>query len=111
MAKTCWVEIRGGKVVRIVNRQVLFMDTTPVEEYPRAEAVKQIRKQVFDRTKGACEWCSAPVTEDTMHMHEKLFKSQGGEVSIFNSVGICADCHIGKRGVHGKLYFGESLKN
>jgi hypothetical protein len=57
------------------------------------EAVGMIRHTVFIRSQGFCEGCAAPVTESTGHMHELLHRGKGGEISMDNSVFICADCH------------------
>ena len=68
----------------------------------KAEAVGSIRGQIWRRTGGECEFCGAWITENTMHLHEQLPKGRGGEVSLANSVGICADCHVvGPNSAHG----------
>ena len=58
-----------------------------------ADAVKSIRKQIFYRSKGFCELCAAIVVESSGHMHEQLHRGQGGEISLANSIFICATCH------------------
>ena len=59
----------------------------------RADAVSSIRHQIFLRSKGDCEICTAPLTESSGHMHEQIHRGQGGEISLANSVFICAKCH------------------
>jgi 5-methylcytosine-specific restriction endonuclease McrA len=65
---------------------------------------------VFARAKRGnltlCEFCGNVITQGTGHMHEKLFKGNGGEVSLDNCVAICAACHIGKDGEHGNRKWG-----
>jgi hypothetical protein len=56
-------------------------------------AVWFIRHQLYRRSKGLCEFCSAVVLEDTAHMHEKQHRGHGGEISLENSVIICPTCH------------------
>ena len=60
----------------------------------RSKAVSAIRKQVWDLTNGECVWCSNPITEASMHLHEIVPRGQGGEISLENSTGLCAECHI-----------------
>lgn len=71
-------------------------DLGKVIEYPRSVAVENIRRQVFRRAANECERCGAPITWATMHMHEKVFKSDGGEVSLENCQALCYDCHLGR---------------
>ena len=82
------------------NTDILYM--------PKYDAVKNIRDQIWDRCKGECEWCSKIISKDSMHMHEKIHRGQGGEISLENSCGICYECHFGPLG-HGNRAprFGE----
>ena len=57
-----------------------------------AWAVSCIRKQVFARAKGDCEYCGRNLGEGG-HMHEKLSRGRGGLISLTNCVAICAICH------------------
>ena len=77
------------------------------------KAVKEIREQVYERTKDrqgnhCCEYCGDIITEH-FHLHERTPRGKGGEISIFNCVGLCAECHIGKAGEHQnrRVRFGE----
>lgn len=65
----------------------------------RTKAVTEVRHQIFVRSGGGCEYCGAAVTEQTGHMHEKVFRSHGGEISLANSVFICYTCHRGEHGL------------
>jgi len=58
----------------------------------RAEAVAAIRKQVFVRAKGMCDYCGGNLGQGG-HMHEKKSRGRGGEISLANCVAICAGCH------------------
>lgn len=75
------------------DASVIFMD--------RGLAVSQIRRQVFQRQEGRCVRCPNLVTYSGAHLHERIFRGEGGEISLDNSEILCADCHIGERGVHG----------
>jgi len=57
-----------------------------------------------------CEWCTAPISEQSMHMHEMVSRGNGGEISLSNGVGICYNCHFGPAG-HGDrtTRFGEEI--
>ena len=56
-------------------------------------AVRSIRHQIFIRSNGYCELCGVIVSESGGHMHEQKHRGQGGEISLANSVFICAACH------------------
>ena len=86
------------------------LDPDVVRQMARSVAVGFIRQQVFARAKRGmltmCEFCGNTITPGTGHMHEKLAKGNGGEVSLDNCVAICADCHIGPTGEHGDRKWG-----
>lgn len=74
----------------------------------KREAISAIRLQIWHRTHGVCDWCSKPISEQSMHMHEMIPRGEGGEISLSNSVGICYDCHFGPAGHgHRVTRFGE----
>lgn len=76
------------------------------------EAVAIVRRRVFERSGGLCENCARPVTWESGHMHERKPRGKGGEISVKNSVFICAKCHLGPQGEHGnrRPRFGESVR-
>jgi hypothetical protein len=43
---------------------------------------------------GECIACSAFVTFEQAHMHEKVHRGKGGEISLENSEILCAYCHL-----------------
>lgn len=62
---------------------------------------QEIRKQIFERQGGLCNDCGKQITLAQMHCHERVFRSQGGKMSLENSIGLCADCHnMGKNARH-----------
>ena len=56
--------------------------------------VAEIRRAIYDRQKGECIACSCFLTLDQFHMHEKVHRGKGGKISLDNSEGLCAYCHL-----------------
>jgi 5-methylcytosine-specific restriction endonuclease McrA len=95
-----WVEKIDGKIVKLFRNQGAAAiskaaDEGRVAETSRKDAVGEIRKQVFERSGGECEYCGKIVTYQTGHMHEVVPKGKGGDVSLYNCVFICYSCHLG----------------
>ena len=92
-----FVEVKDGKICRIFNKApkalMSKLDGATVHEYPRSYAVGEVRQQVFERSKGECRNCGEPITSKTMHMHEVVPRSKGGEISLDNSIALCGNCH------------------
>jgi len=106
--KLVFVELNEkGRVSRIFRKYPFKLRIpTPTEaahkqitQMSRTKAVSEVRQQLVHRANGACEYCSAAVTDQTGHMHEKVFRSHGGEISLANSVFICYPCHRGEHGL------------
>jgi len=63
-------------------------------------AVRSIRHQLFVQARGYCNLCAGIVTEVGCHMHERLHRGRfdadghSGEISVANSIIICAKCHL-----------------
>ena len=98
-----------GKPTRIIKRVDYKMDGPAPIEWPRTDAVRSIRQQVYERDK-ECQRCGKPLTWKTGHMDEKISKGDGGEVSLANCWMLCFDCHEGTpTSEHGarRLMFGE----
>ena len=92
MSHFVWVELgANGQPIRIFKNRK--QATGFFREFPRRDAVASIRHQAFLRSEGDCEFCASPVTESGGHLHEKQHRGQGGEISLANSVFICAKCH------------------
>lgn len=70
-----------------------------IAQWPKSEATKSIREQIFIRSGGFCEFgCGRQLDRTTGEMHEqhprgKLIDGSYGEVSLANSVFICRPCH------------------
>jgi 5-methylcytosine-specific restriction endonuclease McrA len=92
-----WVGLAGNGSTRVVrifrNKKAAFLSGEVIVPYERALAVAEIRHQIFLRSQGNCEACGCPVNESTAHMHEKVHRGRGGEISLENSLFICAACH------------------
>jgi hypothetical protein len=58
-----------------------------------SEAVGIIRHRCFVRSRGECEMCGCDVLENQGHLHEKLWRGKGGNISYENSIFICPHCH------------------
>ena len=48
---------------------------------------------------GICEECKKQPDWRGLHPHEKIFRSQGGELSMENTVMICGRCHSAEHGI------------
>lgn len=48
---------------------------------------------------GLCELCGQPPDWIGLEMHEKIFRSAGGKVSLDNSIMLCDTCHKRKHGI------------
>lgn len=113
-----WIERVDSRIVRIFRgthsddwKRAMVAGT--LETCPKRDAVGEIRKFVWNRCGGRCEWCGKPVTETgplwrRMHCHEGLPKGKAitptgdpGEVSIWNCVGLCQKCHENDPRAHG----------
>jgi len=109
----CEIDSEGSPIRIFRNVKDTFsFPVESVQEFPKAFAVGMIRSKVFRRAgctphqDGECENCSRPIIWkagywNSGHMHEKVFKGRGGEVSVENGVAICRDCHLGPNGAHG----------
>lgn len=106
--KLVFVELNEkGRVSRIFRKypeKLRVPDPTEfvrkqITQMSKSKAVAEVRRQIFLRSKGNCELCAAIVTEQTGHMHEKVFKSHQGEVSLDNSIYVCPPCHRGEHGL------------
>jgi 5-methylcytosine-specific restriction endonuclease McrA len=81
--------------------KALFLPPERVAEWPRIEAERSIKKQLLQLQEDCCKYCGK-IANMSSHLHEKLHRSKGGEVSLENSVVICAKCHTGPKGEHSK---------
>jgi hypothetical protein len=54
----------------------------------------EIREAVYVRQGGCCIQCGKYLTRGQFHLHEKVWRSRGGKISLKNSEGLCYYCHI-----------------
>jgi 5-methylcytosine-specific restriction endonuclease McrA len=102
-----WVQIEDGNITRIFrNRKAAIASEGVVEKHEKADAVSQIRNRVFELAEGFCKYCNKYVPFCMGHMHEEKHRGEGGEVSIYNSVWSCWECHR-KEHPEKTLRFGE----
>jgi 5-methylcytosine-specific restriction endonuclease McrA len=96
-----YVEIGEDKLpIRLIKNhaEVWRLPPDKVAHWPKGDAVRAIRQKAVDRAKGECEFCGCRVVWQRGDLHEVVFRSQGGEVSVANSVYICAKCHRNEHG-------------
>src|SRR5258708_3199639 len=96
MSKIVWVELDlSNRPIRIFKSRLATAGGRWCQIIKRdpAPAVAAIRHQIFLRSKGACELCGSLVTEKSGHLHEQKTRGKGGEISLANSVFICARTH------------------
>jgi hypothetical protein len=99
-----WVQLGDdGLAVRIFSHQKEMFFECPAgreAEMERALATRQIRVQIWDRQNGTCIRCPTILTWENGHLHERVFRSQGGNISLDNSEMLCFACHEGEFGAH-----------
>jgi len=85
----------AGLAIRIFRgSHAAFVPGMIVDTMEYRQAVKEIRHQLFIRSGGYCELCGDIVLESSGHMHEQTHRGQpGGEISLENSVFVCAKTH------------------
>jgi hypothetical protein len=90
-----------GQIIRIIklSHEAYRLEPERVQQVAKKVAVEEIRRAVFKRATDDdgivhCEDCGKRIDWYTGHMHERLAKGKGGEVSVENSVAICPYCHL-----------------
>lgn len=109
MRGRCWVALDEKGVTRVFKNYAaaVLSKSANIREYPRKDAVGQVRQRVFERADGHCEDCNTLLTWASMHMHEKIHRGDGGEISLENSIAVCYKCHMDIEHGNRKLRFGE----
>ena len=93
--KACVELDKLGNPVRIFRTlKSSFLFDGPCVLMSKRAAISAIRLQVWHRTKGECEFCATPISEQSMHCHELVHRGEGGEISLKNCVGVCYECHF-----------------
>src|SRR5882672_1978935 len=64
---------------RLLRRADFKMSGPAPIEWPRTDAVRSIRQQVYERDK-ECQRCGKPLTWATGHLDEKVSRGEGGEI-------------------------------
>ena len=73
-----------------------FPKPVPKKKEKRAKKAKSrewvswVRARVFERDKNKCRVCAKRAEE----MHEIVFRSLGGLISLSNSIAVCRSCHV-----------------
>lgn len=98
------VEIVDDLPARIFRNKEWKTCPNPVHLMDRSSAVKSIREQVYERSRGlqgpGCERCGRRITWESFEMNEKRPRGAGGgktkgEVSLENCEALCHQCHQG----------------
>ena len=97
----CEVHPITKHVIRILKRvgEALFMPPEKTAEWAKIEAERDIKQQLLAAQNRECPYCGKPINMSA-HLHEKVFRSKGGMPGLDNSVVLCSECHIGKKGEH-----------
>jgi HNH endonuclease len=108
----CWIELDEKGTTRIFRSYAAAVQSAAwnlghVKEYPRREATREIRERILQRAGNQCEDCGKLVTWGSMHMHEKIHRGDGGEISLENSIAVCYKCHTEIEHGERRLRFGE----
>lgn len=103
-SENAWVllDLAHGLPVEIFRNQKQALEgsatagpTFAAAEFPRAAAVKTIRRVIFERDNYTCTNCGdSSLNWDSGHMHEKLHRGQGGNISVANGITLCYRCHL-----------------
>ena len=94
MQRQVWAEIVDGHFVRIYkNLKLAVAAGVCYALISRAVAVKDIRRQVWERAKHTCEHCGDTVPWGVFELHEFIWRGRGGEVSVANGRCLCRRCH------------------
>lgn len=102
-----WVESLMGSVVHIFKNKYRMLTHWRARSFvglscntrrmPYDEAVAALRSQIFVRCQDHCELCGAFVTENGPDhkgdLHERVWRGDGGEISLENSIFVCRRCH------------------
>ena len=72
-----------------------------VSDKKRAEiqAEYPIRVELAKRAQGKCEECYELPDWRGLHPHETVHRSQGGKMSLDNSLMLCGSCHSREHGI------------
>lgn len=105
MAKA-WVEIdEEREPIRVFKNRKAMVLAMPYLEcgwtvlMDRRSAVGKIRERIWKRQEGVCAMCPEILIRKSAHLHERVFRSKGGAISLDNSEILCYNCHI--NGIHG----------
>jgi 5-methylcytosine-specific restriction endonuclease McrA len=108
----CFVELVDGNPIRVFRNGAMARVSNAynedrVREWPRIDAVRAIRTEVFKRANNQCERCGSRLTWNNGEMDEKIPRGQGGEISIENCWLLCHGCHQGHpNSKHGNRIWG-----
>ena len=96
----CEIHPESKRVIRVFrnDKDALSLPPERVRQFPKKDAVEDLRRQVFELSEGLCRNCGK-IINWRFHMHELQHRGRGGEQSLENSIALCADCHLNQE--HG----------
>lgn len=115
----CEVDPQGNPVrIFRFNKEAISFNLSggAIALWPKGEAIKAIREQVFLRCNSSCELCGRWVDRTTGEMDEKHARGKlandgtYGEYSLKNSRFLCKPCHR-EATTQQKLWFGQGSTN
>lgn len=103
----CWVELdlpALNPIAIFKNQKQAILAGVTYGPMVYGEAVEKIRRAVFERDQFACTHCGEDVTWGGVrrgHMHERVWRGKGGQISVANSTTLCYNCHMNSPAGHG----------
>ena len=70
-----------------------------IKKQHQIEAEKPIRELLAKRANGKCEKCKKLPDWRGLSPHEKIFRSHGGVLSLWNTIMLCGRCHSKEHGI------------
>lgn len=74
----------------------------------RQEFSKRVKLEAFQRCKGHCEKCTAPLRPGNFQYDHDLSDAMGGEPTLENCVVLCTNCHKEKTGTKDQPLIAKS---
>ncbi|MGN6529323.1 MAG: HNH endonuclease [Burkholderiaceae bacterium] len=79
-------------------QQATLWPELPVDRPPKVRSISRRRREVFERSQGACHYCRTPLTLDgRWHVEHMVPQALGGEDTAANLVAACVPCNLAKR--------------
>ena len=70
-----------------------------IKKQHQIELEKPIRELLLKRANGKCEKCKETPDWRGLSPHEKIFRSHGGTLTLWNTIILCGKCHSKEHGI------------